>query len=111
MGMLADINQLNTVAPGPQHVCLRTMFVAGPVERAGRIISAAVRRSVYQGAYVADEMSTIELVCTLPEVYAVIEDAARAGPETDHDLWAACGIVGPQHCPHRPVGWPDCPER
>ena len=111
MGNLADINQLLTVAPGPHHVCLRTVFVAGSPERAGRVISAAVRRGAYHGAYVADGLSTLELVCTLPEVYAVIEDACRAGPEPDLDLWSACGIVGPEHCPHRPEDWPDCPTR
>jgi hypothetical protein len=43
MGNLADIRQLLTVAPGPHHVCLRTVFIAGSPDRAGRVISASVR--------------------------------------------------------------------
>lgn len=109
--MLADINQLVSVAPGPHHVCLRTIFVAGPAVQAARLVGAALRKGVYHGAYVADGLSTIELVCTLPEAYAIIDDACRAAPEYDASLWAACGIVGPQHCPHRPEDWPDCPTR
>lgn len=109
--MLADLHQLLTVAPGPQHVCLRTVFVAGPAANAARVIGAALRKSVYRGAYVADGQSTVELVCTLPEVYAVIDDACRSGPAYDTELLASCAIVGPEHCPHRPPEWPDCPTR
>jgi len=109
--MLADLNQLLALAPGPDHVCVRTIFVAGPIEGANRVISAAVRRAVYQGAQVAEGLSVVELVCTLPEVYATIDDACRVTPEYDADLMARCAIVGPQHCPHRPQEWPDCPTR
>jgi hypothetical protein len=35
---------------------------------------------------VADGLSTVELVCTLPKVYAVIDDACRAGVEYDGTL-------------------------
>ncbi len=109
--MFADLRQLLAVAPGPQHVCLRTLFVAGPASRAARVIGAALRNGVYHGAYVADGQSTLELVCTLPEVYAVIDDACRAAPDYDTELLASCAIVGPHHCPHRPEDWPDCPTR
>ena len=109
--MLADINQLLAVAPGAHHVCVRTVFVAGPVARATRVISAALRKNVYRGAHVAEGLSAVELVCTLAEAYAVIDDACRDSPEYDADLLAHCAIVGPQHCPHRPEDWPDCPTR
>jgi len=109
--MLANLQQLLAVAPGPEHVCLRALFVAGPASRAARVIGAALRKGVYHGAYVTDGQSTLELVCTLSEVYAVIDDACRTGPEYDTELLAGCAIVGPQHCPHRPGDWPDCPTR
>jgi hypothetical protein len=111
MSMLADLHQLRTVAPGPQHVCLRTLFIAGPASRAARVIGAALHKGVYHGAHVADGLSTLELVCSLPEAYAVIDDACRTGPEYDSELLSSCAIVGPEHCPHRPEEWPDCPTR
>jgi hypothetical protein len=96
---------------GPEHVCLRTLFIAGAASQAGRVIGAALRKGVYHGAHVADGLSTLEVICTLPEVYAVIDDACRSGAEYDSDLLASCAIVGPQHCPHRPEEWVDCPTR
>ena len=86
-------------------VCRRTRVCAA------RVISAALRKGVYHGAQVTDGQSTLELVCTLPEVYEVIDEACRTGPEYDTELLAGCAIVGPQHCPHRPEDWPDCPTR
>lgn len=109
--MLADLRQLLGVAPGPEHVCLRTIFVGGPAARAARVIGAALRKGVYHGAYVTDGRSTLEVICTLPETYEVIDAACRTGPEYDTQLLGGCAVVGPQHCPHRPEDWPDCPTR
>jgi hypothetical protein len=109
--MLADLHHLLSIAPGPQHVCLRTLFIAGPATRAGRVIGAALRKGLYHGAHVADGLSKLELICTLPEVYAVIDEACRGVTEYDSDLLSSCQIVGPEHCPHRPEDWADCPTR
>lgn len=78
--MRADLQLLAVAPPGTR------VFVAG---RAG------VRKSMYHGASASDGQSTLELVCTPLEVYAVIDGACRAGPEYDTELLASCAIVGP----------------
>lgn len=49
MSQFADLPQLMSETPGPHHVRLRTVFVAGSAREAARRIAAAERQGVYRG--------------------------------------------------------------